>query len=150
RVEHDRAQFPRGEHLLRPQDGGGLDLVAGEQPRGRELRAVVDDEREVGALAVPDARGDPGRPEPLRLRDGHGATPVTGRPAVSGRSSARFMHWIAPPAVPLVRLSIAATTTSRPTFGSTVTCSCAVLAPSVDAVAGQVPSGSRCTNGSSA
>ena len=40
--------------------------------------------------------------------------PRCGRPVVSGRPRARFMHWTAPPAVPLVRLSRAATATSRP------------------------------------
>ncbi len=48
---------------------------------------------------------------------GHGASPLTGRPVVSGRSRARLADWTAPPAVPLVRLSIAATTTTRPARG---------------------------------
>ena len=60
------------------------------------------------------------------------------------------MDCTAPPAVPLVRLSIAATATSRRASGSTVTCRWTVFAPSVAAVLGHVPSGSRWTNGSSA
>ena len=39
------------------------------------------------------------------------------------------MHWTAPPAVPLVRLSRAATATSRPAARSTATWTCTVLAP---------------------
>ena len=56
----------------------------------------------------------PAARKPSRGGDAHGATPATGRPAVSGRPRARFMDWMAPPAVPLVRLSMAATTTTRP------------------------------------
>ena len=60
------------------------------------------------------------------------------------------MHWIAAPAVPLVRLSIAQMATSRLARSSTVTWSAATLLPSTDCVVGQVPSGSKVTNASSA
>ena len=48
----------------------------------------------------------------LRIVGAHGATPTVERPAVSGRPRARFIDCTAPPAVPLVRLSIAEMTTS--------------------------------------
>ena len=60
------------------------------------------------------------------------------------------MHCTAPPAVPLVRLSSAATAISRPASGSTATCTCTALEPSTDWVCGHWPAGSRWTNGSSA
>ena len=60
------------------------------------------------------------------------------------------MHWTAAPAVPLARLSMAPTATSRPAASSTVTCRCTALEPVTDLVCGHWPSGSRCTNGSSA
>ena len=68
-----------------------------------------------------------------------GPTPSVVRPVVSARPRARFMHWTAPPAVPLVRLSRAATATSRRAAASTATCTCTVLAPSVDWVCGHCP-----------
>ena len=49
-----------------------------------------------------------------------GPSPIVVRPVVSSSPSARFMHWIAAPAVPLVRLSIAPTATSRPARSSAV------------------------------
>ncbi len=93
---------------------------------GRARGAVVDDEGEVAVLTGLDAGVDPGGPEAqgavtlmarsphLREPDITVLTPATGRPSSSGRPSARFALWIAPPAVPLVRLSIAASATIRP------------------------------------
>ena len=71
-------------------------------------------------------------------------------PAVSGSPSARFMDWIAPPAVPLARLSMAAVNTARSARSSTSMPSCTALEPRTDAVMGWTPAGSRCTKGSSA
>ena len=48
----------------------------------------------------------------------HGYTPTTGRPAVSGSPSARLAHWMAWPAAPLVRLSMAAMATIQPVRAS--------------------------------
>ena len=47
-----------------------------------------------------------------------------------------FIDCSAAPAVPLTRLSIAQTTTTRPALPSTATCMSAVFAPSVAAVDG--------------
>ena len=60
------------------------------------------------------------------------------------------MHCTAAPAVPLARLSTAPTATIRSAAASTVTWTCTALEPVTDLVCGHWPSGSRCTNGSSA
>src|SRR5699024_7935180 len=83
-------------------------------------------------------------------RRAHGATPVVGRPVVSARPRERFLHWTAAPAVPLVRLSSAATATTRPARSSRVTCTWTRLEPRTLPVCGQLPSGRRWTKGSSA
>ena len=60
------------------------------------------------------------------------------------------MHWTAAPAVPLVRLSTAPTATSRPARSSTVDLQVHGVRAEHRLVCGHCPSGSRCTNGSSA
>src|SRR5690606_29834149 len=126
-----------------------------EHGRGDVLGPVVDDERQVGTARRLETGGDAGGAEALRAGDGHassdqGATAVVGRPSVSGRPSARFIDCTAPPAVPLTRLSIAQTVTTRPALASTATCTSAVFAPVVAPLVGHCPSGSSRTNGSSA
>src|SRR3712207_7710250 len=49
------------------------------------VRTVVDHERDVRGAAALQPGGDPGGPEALGRGDAHGATPTSGRPAVSGR-----------------------------------------------------------------
>ena len=89
-------------------------------------------------------------------RNPAGAVTVMGRlrmavrPAVSGRPSMRLAFWMAWPAAPLPRLSMAATTVARPVRGSAAACRCTPFDPATAAVVGQRPSGSRQTNGSSA
>src|SRR5699024_6302037 len=83
------------------------------------------------------------------LRAGHGARPTVLSPAASGRPSARFMDWIAPPAVPLARLSIAAVSTARPARSSTSIPICTALEPRTEAVIGCTPAGRTWTNCSS-
>src|ERR1035441_4111621 len=87
---------------------------------------------------------------PVVARDcgGHGATPTTDSPSVSGQPSARFIDCTAAPAAPLTRLSIAQTATSFAASWSTATASCATLLPTTAPVRGSTPSGSRCTKGS--
>ena len=116
-VEDDGPQPAGGEHLLRPQHRGRLDLVAGEHAGGGVRGAVVDDQREVEAAGGLDPGGDPGGPEALGGRRRSRCHP--GQRQAGGLRSprARFMHCTAPPAVPLVRLSIAATATSRRASG---------------------------------
>src|SRR5262249_42112431 len=146
-VEHHRTGLPGGHHLLAPQHRVRLAAVRREHRGGHARRAVVDDQGDVRLAAGFEPGGHPGCPKPLRCGNCHGATPTVDSPAFSGRPRARFMDWTAAPAVPLVRLSMAATATSRPASASTVTCSCTALEPSTAEVAGQTPSGSRCTNG---
>ena len=59
-----------------------------------------------------------------------------------------FMDCTAAPAVPLTRLSIAVTVTTRPAAWSTATWTSAVFAPRVIAVVGHCPADSTRTNGS--
>ena len=63
-VEDDRADPAALQHLLGPQDGGGLDAVGGEDAGGGPPRPVVDDEGEVGVAVLLDARGDAGGGSP--------------------------------------------------------------------------------------
>ena len=97
-----------------PEHRRGLDPVAGEHGRRVVAGPVVDDEGHVGPAAGLEAGGGTGGAEAGGGGDAHGATPATGRPSVSGSPRARFAHCTAAPAVPLVRLSMAATTTTRP------------------------------------
>src|SRR5690606_7599353 len=94
-------------------------------------------------------RGDDALRPVQRVVVGHGATPVVGRPVVSGMPRARLRHCTAAPAVPLVRLSIAATTTRRRALVSTAICRATLFEPRVAFVVGQEPSGRTWTNGSS-
>src|SRR5690606_3910577 len=136
--------------LARPRDGCREHAVAREHG-GRDVeRPVVDDERDVLRARGLEPGRDAGGAEPLRGGDGHGATPSVVRPAVCGRPSAMFMDCTAAPAVPLTRLSIAVTVTTRPAAWSTATWTSAVFAPRVIAVVGHWPAGSTRTNGSPA
>ena len=103
-----------------PDDRRGLDPVAGEDGGGGVRRPVVDDERDVGLAGGLEAGGDPGGPEARGGGDAHGATPAMLRPAVSARPSAMLALCTAWPAAPLLRLSIALTTMTRPESTSTV------------------------------
>src|SRR5690606_3855267 len=107
---------------------------------------VGGDEAEVGVAAGLDAAGDAGGDEPLRVGDGHGRRPTSGRPSVSGRPKARFMHCRAWPLVPFTRLSIAAMTTTQPVRSSRRAVTWQVLAPIVAFVDGG--SSVTTTNGS--
>src|SRR5262249_37203600 len=111
---------------------------------------VVDDDSYVRIAGFLDPRRDSGCAEAVRASDAHGATPIAVRPAVSGRPSMRLAFWIACPAAPLLRLSMAATTVARPDLGWAAACRCTPLEPATAAVAGQRPAGSNDTNGSSA
>src|SRR5690606_4467550 len=66
---------------------------------------------------APDGRVGQGREHPVEVRSpagGHHSHPGVGAvsPSVSGSPSSRFTHCMLPPAAPLIRLSIAAWTTS--------------------------------------
>ncbi len=108
---------------------------------------AVDDDGDIGLAAGLQADGDAGRFESLGCGDAHGHAPFivsqgdSRRDSVdergpSGRPSAMFMDWMAAPAVPLTRLSSAATTTTRFAARSIASPSSAVLAPSTSAVRG--------------
>src|SRR4029078_7483225 len=110
---------------------------------------IVDNQCEVRLAGCFQAGGDAGGPESQGGGNGHGATPCRLRPAASGRPSAIFMDCTAPPAVPLVRLSMTQVTITRPVCSSNASCMTAWFDPWTDLVDGHWPSGSRCTNGSS-
>ena len=148
-VEHDRGDPAAAQDLLGPQHRRGLHPVAREHPGRGVGRAVVDDQGEVTPAAALDAGGESGGPEAEGGGDAHGATPIVVSPRSSGRPRARLALWTAPPAVPLVRLSMAATAMTRPARSSRATWTAATLAPSRHAVAGHSPSGSSRTNRSS-
>src|SRR6202034_439236 len=135
-------------NLLGPQHRRGLDPVGREPPGRRVRRAVVDHDGQIGQPGLLDAGGDARRAEPGSRCDGHGATPIADRPAVSGRPSMRLAFWMACPAAPLPRLSMAATTVTRPVLVSATACRWTPFDPATAAVVGQRPSGSRQMNGS--
>ena len=112
-VEDHRVDPAVGDDLPGPDHRRGLHPVAREDRRGRAAGAVVDHERDVRPAARLEPGRHPGRPEALRRGDAHGATPTIGSPRVSGRPSARLRDCSAAPPVPFVRLSMAATTTTR-------------------------------------
>src|SRR5206468_4004712 len=111
-VEHDGPDDAVLGGLLAPQHRVGLAAVRGEDRRGVVPRPVVDDEGDILPTAALQPGDDAGGPEASGTGGAHGATPTVVRPRVSEMPSARFIDWTAPPAVPLVRLSIAPTTTS--------------------------------------
>ncbi len=142
RVEHDRRDGAVGDDLLRPEDRVRLRAVRREHRGGVLQRAAVDDEREVEAARRLEAGGDARGVEARRA-----AVTLTGRlrsregPVVSGRPRAMLADWMAAPAVPLTRLSIALTTTTRSARSSTARPISAVLAPTASAVRGKLPAG---------
>ena len=69
---------------------------------------------------------------------------------VSGRPSIRLAFWIAWPEEPLVRLSSAENTITRPGRRSAITPRCTKFEPRTCRVAGASPSGSTTMNGSPA
>ena len=72
--------------------GAACTRLVGEDAGGGEMRAVVDDEGDVGKAAGLQAGGDPGGPETGGGGHAHGATPHAESPVVSGNPSIRFMH----------------------------------------------------------
>src|SRR5207249_322123 len=88
-----------------------LAAVRGEDRGGRTVRTVVDDHGQVGPAALLQPGHHAGGAEPPRRGHTHGATPIPVSPSSSGSPRARLALWTAPPAVPLVRLSSAPTTT---------------------------------------
>src|SRR5690606_506818 len=147
-VEHDRRDGTVADRLLRPKDRVGLGTVRREYGGCGVRRSLVDHERDVEPARSLESCGNACGRETLCCCHAHGATPSICRPAVSGRPSATFIDCTAAPAVPLTRLSMADTTTTRPTDSSTARPIRVVLAPSTSAVLGNCPSGSTCTNGS--
>ena len=89
---------------------------------GQGVAAVLDDDHL--APEPPDVRegldqdGGLGGRVDLQGGPGHGYSPTEGRPAVSGSPRARLAHWMAWPAAPLVRLSMAAMATIQPVRSS--------------------------------
>src|SRR5699024_10755709 len=120
-VENHRTCTTGIHHTLTPNHWIRSATVGGEHSCGDIVGAVIDHERDVGLTARFEARRDSTRTETCRIGNCHGATPVTANPVVSAKSRAIFMDCTAAPAVPLVRLSIAATAVNRPAAASTAT-----------------------------
>ena len=93
-----------------PLHRGCTESVRREHAGHRVKRAVVDHESEIPSCLQPIEMPatTPASGESLRECDAHGATPILVRPASSGRPSAIFNDWTACPAVPRLRLSMAA------------------------------------------
>ncbi len=121
-VEDDGGDPPVREHAPRPADGRGLHPAGGADAGGGPGRAQVHHQRQVGIPGLLDPGGDAAREESPGSSHAHGATPFVDRPSHSGRPRAAFMLCTAPPAVPLVRLSIALTQIRRRASESTATC----------------------------
>jgi len=121
-VEDDRGDLAALEDLLGPQDRRGLHTVGGEDAGGGAAGPGVDHEGQVRVAALLDPGGDARGRESLCCRHAHGATPIVVSPVDSSSPMARFMLWTAPPAVPLVRLSMALIAMMRPAASSYATC----------------------------
>src|SRR5215469_1267102 len=121
RVQYDGAHGVAGQHLLAPQHRRRLHPVGGEHAGCGRARPVVDDDSDIRAARLLDAGRDTGGAEALRAGDAHGATPIVVSPAVSASPSMRLASWIAWPAAPLPRLSMAATAIARPARRSAAT-----------------------------
>ncbi len=87
-----------------------------------------------------------GLPNPLTT--GSRAPPCTGRPHVSGQPSTMLRFWIACPAAPFTRLSIAAVARSVCPPCTVVTATSQRLEALTSLVSGQLPGSSTRTNGS--
>ncbi len=79
-------------------------------PHGLDRRVRVDGQQPAGLVQLGLENGFDGGLGHLNLLYSH-PSPGTLNPAVSGNPSSRFIHWIAPPAAPFTRLSIAEKTT---------------------------------------
>src|SRR5699024_9671289 len=135
-----------GDVVLAPQDRIGFTPVRGKD-RGTSLAGtVVDDGGHIAGAAVFQPCGDRRGTETLWRGDAHGFTPGVFNALAASKPTARFMDWIAVPAVPLTRLSMAHVTISRPASASTADWINAKFDPCVAPVSGWRPSGSWCTN----
>ena len=121
-VEDDRVDASVGDDLARPVTGAAstrlLVKTAAAWWSGPSLTTRA-------RSGVPLALRPAVTPAARKPRAADGRVALTGRllrsgrPRVSARPRARLAHWTAAPAVPLVRLSMAATTTTRPSRSST-------------------------------
>src|SRR5690606_9072756 len=177
--EGEHADLGLGQRLQQPrEDSGQREVERTGDGEGRErslvrhtaghgtrradearlVRGVGERDDRCGMGGGPIRRFGPGRQPAhgevawmlVQRASAHGATTEVDSPRVSDSPSAMLADCTAAPAVPLVKLSIATTATTRPARSSTATWTCAVLAPRTAAVVGHCPSASRCTNGSSA
>ena len=107
-VDDDRLRLGLGEVPFGHDHGRCLHPV--RRPHGRpDCPLRRPDQREVEPRP-PDTRGDARRYEPPRRGHAHTSTPERRSPSVSPKPKRRLAFWIACPAAPLPRLSIAHTT----------------------------------------
>ena len=102
--------------------GAAFTRLEVKTPAAAQAGPVVDHEGQVRVAVLLDSGGDARRRESLGCRDAHGATPIVERPVASASPRAMFMLWTAPPAVPLVRLSMALIAMMRCAAASYATC----------------------------
>src|SRR5690606_35601189 len=126
-IEDDGTGPTIGRSLLGPEDGVGLAAVGGVDGGDGGVGAVINDQGEVFGAGGFESGGESGGGEAEWGGDAHGATPSTGRAVASSRPSARWMDWIACPAVPRTRLSNATTTRIFSARSSTVNWICATF-----------------------
>src|SRR5699024_11227790 len=93
-----------GDHVLAPHHRIGFTAVGSKNRGGSRAGPVVDHGGQIRAATVFESRGDSRRAKAGRRGDAHGLTPAALRAVVSSMPSARFIEWIAPPAVPFTKL----------------------------------------------
>ena len=121
-IKDDGFHMTVGHDLARPLHGSCAETVCSEHACGCVKRTVIDHESQILlALDRGNASFHTGRGKTLCKCYAHGATPIFVRPASSGSPSATFNDCTACPAVPRLRLSIAAKASKRPALRSMAT-----------------------------
>ena len=121
-IKDDGFHMTVGHDLARPLHGSCAEAVRSEHSGSHIQRTVIDHKSQIlltfdcGNTGFHASRG-----KTLRKRYAHGATPIFVRPASSGSPSATFNDCTACPAVPRLRLSIAAKASKRPALRSMAT-----------------------------
>ena len=114
-VEHHCGGSPArsSQVLLANQHRGSGHLVRGEHACRAGRRAVGGGhDGEVGFAARLDAAGHPCGGESWDVGNTHGYTPTAVSPVASSNPEIRLAHWMACPAAPFTRLSMAHSTTT--------------------------------------
>ena len=104
-----------GHNPTRPLHGSRAETIRSEHSSSRIQRTVIDYKSQILlAFDCGNTGFHAGRGKTLRKCYTHGATPIFVNPASSGSPSATFSDCTACPAVPRLRLSMAANASRRP------------------------------------